>query len=217
MKTPRICATITNTDLKAVRRVESQVDLFEVRIDLIGDDWQEVTRQLTKPWIACNRSAAEGGLWQENEARRIEKLLQAIDLGAEMVDIELRTKNLANIVKLIRRRKKCLLSYHNLEKTPPFATMKQIVQQQIKAGADVCKVVTTARGFEDNASVLRLIPEFPQTGVVAFAMGPLGTTSRVLCPLVGGEFTYASVARGQESAPGQVTIGELRAIYDMVE
>ena len=217
MKTPRICASITNTDLKAVRRVESQVDLFEVRIDLIGNDWQEVARQLAKPWIACNRSTAEGGLWQENEARRIEKLLQAIDLGAEMVDIELRTKNLANIVKLIKRRKKCLLSYHNLEKTPPFATMKQIVQQQMKAGADICKVVTTARSFEDNASVLRLIPEFPETGVVAFAMGPLGTTSRVLCPLVGGEVTYASVAKGQESAPGQITVGELRAIYDMVE
>ena len=216
MKTPRICASITNTDLKAVRRVESRVDLFEVRIDLIGDDWQEVARQLTKPWIACNRSAAEGGLWQDNEARRIERLLQAIELGAEMVDIELRTKNLANIVKLIKRRKKCLLSCHNLEKTPSFDAMKQIVQQQIKAGADICKMVTTARSFEDNASVLRLIPEFPETGVVAFAMGPLGTTSRVLCPLVGGDFTYASLAEGKESAPGQVTVGELRAIYDMV-
>ncbi len=217
MKTPRICASITNTDLKAVRRVESQVDLFEVRIDLIGDDWQEVARQLTKPWIACNRSAAEGGLWQESEARRIERLLQAIELGAEMVDIELRTKNLANIVKLIKRRKKCLLSYHNLEKTPPFATMKQIVQQQMRAGADICKVVTTACEFEDNVNVLRLIPEFPETGVVAFAMGTPGTVSRVLCPLVGGDFTYAAVAKGQESAPGQITVGELRAIYDMVE
>lgn len=216
MKTPRICASITNTDLKAVRRVESRVDLFEVRIDLIGDDWQEVARRLTKPWIACNRSAAEGGLWQENEARRIERLLQAIDLGAEMVDIELRTKNLANIVKLIKRRKKCLLSCHNLEKTPSFDAMKQIVQQQIKAGADICKVVTTARSFEDNASVLRLIPEFPETGVVAFAMGPLGTTSRVLCPLVGGDFTYASVAKGQESAPGQITVEALKNIYEMI-
>ena len=216
MKTPRICASITNTDLKAVRRIESRVDLFEVRIDLIGDDWQEVARRLTKPWIACNRSAAEGGLWQENEARRIERLLQAIDLGAEMVDIELRTKNLANIVKLIKRRKKCLLSCHNLENTPSFDAMKQIVQQQIKAGADICKVVTTARSFEDNASVLRLIPEFPETGVVAFAMGPLGTTSRVLCPLVGGDFTYASVAKGQESAPGQITVEALKNIYEMI-
>jgi len=119
-------------------------------------------------------------------------------------------------VKLIKRRKKCLLSCHNLEKTPSFDAMKQIVQQQIKAGADICKVVTTARSFEDNASVLRLIPEFPETGVVAFAMGPLGTTSRVLCPLVGGDFTYASVAKGQESAPGQITVEALKNIYEMI-
>ena len=49
MKTPRICASITNTDLKAVRRVESRVDLFEVRIDLIGDDWSR-----GRPFGGCN-------------------------------------------------------------------------------------------------------------------------------------------------------------------
>lgn len=218
MKRPRICATITNTDLKTMRQVEPQVDLFEVRIDLIGDDWEKVVGELRRPWIACNRTTSEGGRWQGNEARRIEKLLQAMELGAEMIDIELRTKNLANIVKLIRRRTKCLISYHDLEKTPPFATMKQIVQQQMGAGADVCKVVTTARSAEDNLNVLRLVPEFPEASVVAFAMGPLGLASRFLCPLVGGDFTYASVAKGKEAAPGQVTVRELREVYGaMVE
>lgn len=216
MKQPRICATITNSDVKAVRQVEPLVDLFEVRIDLIGDDWQKLARQLGKPWIACNRSTAEGGHWQGNEARRIEKLLQAMELGAAIVDVELRTKNLANIVKLIKRRTECLLSYHDLEKTPAFDTMRQIVQEQTNAGADICKVVTTARGFEDNLSVLQLFPAFPETRLVAFAMGPVGITSRVLCPLLGGEFTYASVEKGKESAAGQVTADELRGIYAMV-
>ena len=216
MRPPRICASITNTDIRAVRKVEPLVDLFEVRIDLIGDDWEKVAGQLTKPWIACNRSASEGGGWEGNEARRIERLLRAMDLGAEMVDVELRTKNLANIVKLVKRRKECLLSYHDLEKTPPFDTMKQVVQQMTRAGADVCKVVTTACSFEDSMDTLRIVPEFPESRVVAFAMGPLGITSRVLCPLVGGEFTYASVAEGRESAPGQVTVEELRGIYRML-
>ena len=216
MKAPRICAAITNTDIEAIRKVEPLVDLFEVRIDLIGDDWEEVVRQLTRPWIACNRSASEGGRWKGNEARRIERLLRAMDLGAEMVDVELRTKNLDNIVKLIKRRKECLLSYHDLEKTPPSATMRQIVQQQIRAGADVCKVVTTAHSFEDSLETLRIVPEFSESRVVAFAMGPLGVTSRILCPLVGGDFTYASVAEGRESAPGQVTVEELRGIYRMM-
>ena len=216
MKEPRICATITNNDLKAVKEAEPLVDLLEVRIDLIGDDWQDIVRQLEKPWIACNRSADEGGQWQGTEARRIEKLLQAIELGAETIDIELRTNNLKNIINLIKKHTKCLVSFHDLEKTPPFDTMKQIVEEQSKAGADICKMVTTAQDFEDNLAVLRLISEFPTTGMVSFAMGPLGIISRVLSPLVGGEFTYASIEKGKESAPGQITVGDLKKIYGML-
>ncbi len=78
MKKPRICAVIVNNDPKAVREIEPLVDLYEVRIDLIGDGWQDLVKQLGKPWIACNRIASEGGQWQGNEARRIEKLLEAI-------------------------------------------------------------------------------------------------------------------------------------------
>ena len=187
-----------------------------MRIDLIGDGWQELIGQLGKPWIACNRSTAEGGQWQGNEARRIEKLLQAMELGASIIDIELKTKNLTNVVKLIKRRTRCLLSFHDLEKTPTFDTMSQIIQQQVEAGADICKVITTAQSLEDNIVVLQTIGAFPGISVVSFAMGPLGTISRVLCPLVGGDFTYASVAKGKESAPGQMTVGELRKIYEMV-
>src|SRR3990172_3414553 len=158
---PRICAVIVNTDLKAIQEVEPLADLFEVRIDIIGDGWQELVKKLKKPWIATNRTVDEGGKWQGTEARRIEALLQAIALGAEMVDIEFRTKNLENIVPLVKKRVKCILSFHDLEKTPPVEEMKGIVQKQIKGGANVCKVVTTARKFEDNLAVLQLISEFP--------------------------------------------------------
>ena len=216
MGKPRLCATITSNNPRAIKEIEPLVDLFEVRIDLIGDDWQEIIGQLGKPWIACNRSAAEGGKWEGNEARRIERLLQATELGAEIIDIELRTKNLKKIVELIKRRAKCLLSFHDLEKTPPFDTMKQIIQEQSKAGADICKIVTTARSFEDNLSALQLIPEFPNLKLVVFTMGPLGIVSRLLCPLAGGDFTYASVARGEESALGQITVKELTRLYGML-
>ena len=55
MKKPRICASMVNNDPEAVREIEPLVDLFEVRIDLIGDGWQELVKQFKKPWIACNR------------------------------------------------------------------------------------------------------------------------------------------------------------------
>jgi 3-dehydroquinate dehydratase type I len=95
--------------------------------------------------------------------------------------------------------------------------MRELIQKQLEAGADICKVVTTAQKFEDNLAVLQLIADFPKARVVAFAMGPLGFTSRIMCPLVGGDFIYASIETGKEAAPGQIAVGDLRKIYTMVE
>ncbi len=214
MNRPRICAVIVDNDPKAVNEVEPFADLFEVRIDLIGDGWQGLVRQLNKPWIACNRRADEGGRWEGNEAARIEKLLQAIELGADTIDIELRTQNLEQVIPMIGKRAKCLVSYHDLEKTPPLDRMKEMVQRQLTAGADICKLITTAQSPEDNLTVLQLIEEYPKIRIVSFAMGPLGFASRVLCPLVGGDFTYASIEKGRESATGQITVRELRKLYE---
>ena len=216
MDRPRICASIVNGDLEAIGRVAPLVDLFEVRIDLIGPDWRDVAGQLGKPWIACNRKSDEGGIWEGNEGERIAGLLSALELGAAIVDIELSTENLYDVVTRIKRQAECLISFHHLEETPPFNTMREIVRRQFAAGADIVKVVTTARKFEDNVSTMQLIREFPGKRVVAFAMGPLGLMSRLLCPLAGGDFIYASVEPGGEAAPGQMTAEEMRQIYEMV-
>ncbi len=213
MNKPRICVVIVSHELAAVKAVEPLVDLFEVRIDLLGDGWQAIAKQLKKPWIACNRIAEEGGNWHGGEPERIEALLSAIELGADIIDIELRTKALEKTIKRIKGRAKCLLSYHDLQETPRLERMRAIIRDQLTAGADICKLVTTARSLEDNLSVLQLIADFPQTRVVSLAMGTLGLTSRILCPLVGGDFTYASIEEGRESASGQLTVASLRKIY----
>jgi len=217
MKRPRICAVIVSNDPEAVKGVEPLVDLFEARIDLIGDGWQELVKQLNKPWIACNRCTEEGGSWQGNESERRKELLSAIELGASIIDIELVTGNLEETVQLIKKKAKCLLSFHDFKGTPSLDRMREIVQKELAAGADICKVVTTAQKLEDNLTVLQLISDFPKTKVVSFAMGPLGSVSRILCPLVGGDFIYASVEEGQESASGQMTVRDLRNIYGTLE
>ena len=217
MKRPRICAVIVDNDLSAVKEAEPFVDLYEVRIDLIGESWPELVQELKKPWIACNRLADEGGKWGKNEAGRIAELFKAIELGADIIDIELRTKNLDEIVRLIKKRAKCLLSFHDLAGTPPLDKLKRTIERQLAAGADICKVITTATSFDDNLRVLQLITAFPNEEIVSFAMGPLGSVSRILCPLIGGFFTSASIEEGRESASGQVTVSDLRKLYEMVE
>lgn len=217
VKRPKICAVITNNDLEAISDITPLVDMFEVRIDLIGTGWTEVVKSLRKPWLACNRIADEGGSWQGSESARVAELVRAVGLGAAIVDVELGTGNLEEVVKQVKPEAKCLISYHGLKGTPAYDVMKSIVRAQLNAGADICKVVTTATKFEDNLSVLQIIKDFPNVKVVAFVMGQLGLPSRVLCPLVGGDFMYASIESGRESAPGQITVRELRQIYRMLK
>lgn len=212
-----ICTTIVSNDPEAVKDVEPLVDIFEIRIDYIGDGWQEVAGYLKKPWIACNRRAEEGGRWSGSESDRIDQLLKAVELGASIIDIELSTQGVKSVVGEIKGRADCLVSYHDLKETPPAEKMYEIIEKQLAAGADICKLITTARRFTDNLAVLRLISEFPDKRVVAFAMGALGHTSRILCPLIGGCFTYASIREGKESAAGQIKVADLRKIYGMLK
>lgn len=216
MKRPKICAVIVTDDF-AARDIDSQVDLFEVRIDLIGAKWRDIAAKLAKPWIACNRRQEEGGGWRGSEGDRIKELLSALELRPAIVDIELATEGLSEIVAQIKNRAKRLVSHHDFAGTPPLEKLREIAQAQIAAGADICKLVTTAKTFEDNLTVLQLIADFPGVSMVSFAMGPFGHVSRVLCPLVGGEFTYASVETGKESAAGQITVRDLRKLYEVLK
>jgi len=217
MDKPSICAVITTQDMDSVRKVEPLADLFEIRIDMIGQGWQDVARAIKKPWIATNRLKAEGGLWEGSEEARQRELLRAFNLGASMVDIELAAPELDEIVPFIKKNARCLISHHDTRRTPPPAELRRIIEAELAAGADICKLVTTARSFEDNVNVLGMISEFRPAEVVAFAMGPRGQMSRILCPLAGGAFTYAAANEGAESATGQFTVSQLRRIYEMIK
>ena len=48
-------------------------------------------------------------------------------------------------------------------------------------------------------------------------MGSLGIPTRVLGPVYGSYLTYAALARGNESAPGQLTIKELKEAWKLLK
>jgi 3-dehydroquinate dehydratase-1 len=217
VKNPLICASITKDDIGSILKIEPEVDMFEVRLDMVGSKWPGLVKQLKKPWIACNRTREEGGKAPLNETERIEELIRAAQAGAGIVDIEYQTKNLKEIVPVIKSRAQCLISYHDVSGTPSFKILAGIIEGQLKAGADICKIVTTAREFADNLTTLKIIREFPEAKIIAFAMGESGQISRILCPLAGGYLTYACIARGQEAASGQLTVNELKELFRYVK
>ena len=95
MRKPRICAVVVDENLEAAEEVRPVVAMYEVRLDMIGPGWPDLVKRLRKPWVACNRTPEEGGYWQKGETSRIQELLWAAEIGARMIDIELRTPNLA--------------------------------------------------------------------------------------------------------------------------
>jgi 3-dehydroquinate dehydratase I len=217
MSKPKICAVITRNDPALIARAGAEADLYEVRIDLIGHDWLDLVKILNKPWLATNRLKTEGGAWEGNEEARRDELLKAARFGASIVDVELATPDLDEIVPAIKRNSRCLISHHDNHGTPPLSALHRIIEGELAAGADICKLVVTAGTFEDNVNLLNLLFEFRSREIVAFAQGPHSQMSRLLCPLDGAPFTYAAPSEDTASAPGQLTVSQMRQIYGMMD
>jgi 3-dehydroquinate dehydratase-1 len=216
MNKPRICAVITSADASVIKQADQYADLYELRLDMIGLSWPSMLPFIHKPWIATCRLKSEGGTWDASEAKRKEEILKALSQGASMIDLELGTPNLERLAGIIKKKSKLIISYHNYHETPSREILAKIVEKEFKAGADIAKIATTANCTRDALRVLQIIQKFPGKDIVAIAMGEKGSLSRILAPLIGSPFTYASTSRGLESADGQFPAAELKEIYGML-
>lgn len=224
MPRPRICVSVSARDppraAEAIRGAEPyEPDLIELRIDHLEslEGLEEIRGSTDIPLIATNRRRDQGGRFQGREEERVAELLGACRGGFDYVDLELTTPSLRRVADEVRGHGAGLiLSFHDLGGTPPREGLKRILMEELGLGADICKIVGTATSYLDNLTYLSFLGERRDVKLVCFGMGRLGTVSRVLSPLFGAEFTYASMGTGLETAPGQLTVGALREIYRML-
>lgn len=201
-------------------------DCLELRIDQIRDlDLKQLMdgRRSNQRIIVTNRRVDEGGAFPGTERERVDLLKDAVALGADYVDIEARTKKplLRELVAQIEKyhgRTKWIISSHDFSGTPPAGTLKKRFDACARTKADIVKICTYAHAMEDNLRVLELIPYARNKGrgIIALCMGEKGKISRVMAPLLGASWSYASLEKGAESAPGQLTIEEMKQIHHMV-
>ena len=71
----------------------------------------------------------------------------------------------------------------------------------------------------DCLRLLELIPYARQKGqaIIAFCMGKPGKISRIMAPLLGSFISYASLEPEEASAPGQLTIQQMRLICRIMD
>ena len=224
----RICVSITaKTTREALVKMEegfAQADIVELRIDGIqGVNLPRLMKHTEGKVLITNRVKKEGGAFTGTEKERVTLLLEAVDLGADYVDLELRTEpglmaELEKKIEAYQGQTKLILSYHNLGRTPSLKELRKRLDDGYAAGADIVKIVSHAREMADNLKVLGLIPYAQRKGkeIIAFCMGEKGKMSRVMAPLLGSYLTYASLNKGEVSAPGQMTVKELKQMFGIL-
>ena len=220
--TARICVSILpKTVPEALRLMEkaevAHADFIEVRLDWLEDCLEnhrglaDLAAHGKTPKIATDKAS-------RNEKERRQMLIAAAKSGFEYVDVDLSTPQLEDLVKELKALgAKPIVSFHKFDGSLSISELHSVLDREISTGAEVCKIVTTAKQAEDNLTVLNFTSAASSKAkVVCFCMGELGKVSRLLSPLFGGFFTFASLERGSETASGQLTIQELKAAYELL-
>jgi len=220
---PVVAATQSEA-LQFIARSAGLADILELRMDLLADG-------NLKELFAVARSAApavkilvtnrpRSSCAASDEQERVALLMDAVSRGADFVDLELATatvwrEKIKTLISANQDRTRLILSHHDFCQTPSRRELARIMNAAVRAGAQVTKIVTQACTREDNLAILSLIPSARRRrhDIVAFCMGDQGKMSRVMAPFLGSLFTFAALEEGSESAPGQLTVREMRQIW----
>ena len=220
--TARICVSILPKNvpeaLRLIKKAEkAQADFIEVRLDCLGETRYlvDIPKSTKVPLIAANKLRSENGFFSGSEIERQQTLLNAAKSGFGYVDVDFcSAKRNETLTKLRQLGVKAIVSYHKFDGILHASTMEKILDEEIGAGAEVCKIVLTAKQIEDNLPILTFVSFASiKAKLVCFCMGENGKTSRLLSPLFGAFFTFASLESGSETATGQMSIAEMKAAY----
>ena len=194
---------------------------LELRADLLADPAQvraaltAVRAASSLPLLLTYRSTTEGGKGAGHGQGYEDYLASLLQLrpAVAAVDIEMACPSSKALVAEAKAGGYDVVgSCHDFTATPSAAQITQKLAQITAAGADITKVAYMPRNAQDVAALRHAAHDFagayPHQPLIAISMGQLGAPSRtdlVNC------LTFATIADGAASAPGQATIAYVRA------
>lgn len=230
-----ICTSLQHKNLDALFEALETTEMAEIRLDRCPLSLEEIEGLFGSsdvPLVATCRIAEvladlqrADGIPDTEKGRREQqihayditerRLTKAVEAGAAYIDLEmeapapmskrLRKAALENGTIVIR-------SYHDFAGTPSREKLAETVSQCREFGAEVVKIVTTARSAADVQTVLSLYDDFDR--LIAFCMGEAGRQSRLDCLAKGAPYTYAALTEDEATAPGQWSTASMKkALY----
>ena len=220
---PRLCVALqAATPAELLARAEHAAlngHLIELRLDALKNPsaFLSPLREFLRSWpeltvIATCRKKTYGGAFTGALDAEWKILREAAAAGCAMVDLELQSAERLPGAALteLRRHTSLIVSYHDFETTP---ALEPLIERMQAIPADFYKIVPTATSWHHNLDLLRFLESHKEHPLIAFCMGETGVASRILCLRSGSVFTYARPGSEAGTAPGQLTIEELRNLY----
>lgn len=193
----------------------------ELRADLLADPAQvraaltAVRAASSLPLLLTYRSATEGGKGAGHGQGYEDYLASLLQLrpAVAAVDIEMACPASKALVAEAKAGGYDVVgSCHDFTATPSAAQIAEKLAQITAAGADITKVAYMPRTAQDVAALRHAAHDFagayPHQPLIAISMGQLGAPSRTD---LANCLTFATIADGVASAPGQATIAHVRA------
>lgn len=214
----RICIPIRENSWKNLKRklaaAKKYADLIEIWLGNQKLDFRELIKIAGKPIIAVVRGRAERGSFMGAETERIDLLKKALHAGAKFVDIDIQTapRLIRELSKTCRdNNTKLIISKHFWNLTPGLSELLEISKRAEALGADIVKIATFVKKWEDNTILFELTRRLTQQKkqCIIVGMGPRGRISRIGCPLLGSYLTYVALDEKSKTAIGQFTLKEI--------
>jgi len=219
----------------AARAKAAGADVVEFRVDPLAeslaptpDTFAVVVGRLVGasplPAIVTCRITTEGGMYSGDDGSRAAWLRELLrysampgKANAAPMYIDIEGARLAASVELTglaaslhATDTRVILSSHDFGGRPMDLSRRLLGVQDPRGS--IAKVVYRARSLRDSLEILD-IPGHMDRPTIALGMGEFGLLTRVLAPKFGGFLTFASLAAGQGTAPGQPTIDDLLNTY----
>lgn len=201
-------------------------DLMEWRIDYYAAGIEDTAQLIDTgrkireligelPLLVTFRTKSEGGVCQLEENRYLDLVDQIIvnRLG-DAVDIELfhEEKRIESLVSEAKNYNVVvIMSNHDFEKVPAKDVIEFRLKKMANLGADVPKLACMPHNVEDVLTLLEAtnaVHNEIENPIITMAMGDIGKVTRIAGQVFGSSLSFGAV--GKSSAPGQLSIEELR-------